>query len=678
VVTAREDGFVDLNVLGPTSPEVALAHIYVLSDAPRSYRLLVGSDNRAHVALNGRRIHTSTKKGGWKPDQETIELRLAKGWNRLLFRVESEGGAFGLSARFALPDGRPVRLTTRTAVPDDWLDRPQLKRPLSPEGVGELLELLDTRIASVARRAARMVRDWNAEGDSLDPSYARARDNASAYVQTLQRVLETLPAAEGEAEEAERRRAAEQARIRLGDESLRGPYQLAERTWAFLDRARRGARLWEMVRFAASTVHEAGRQAAEVDRALVEARALMAGVTGEYLRPYLLRENTLKHRTAAVTLRLADREQSPLAGAEISVEQLSHAFPFGCNLFAYGSFDADADQQRYLESFTRLFNLAVVPFYWSLTEPLEGSPDYSKDVRGLPGPEPMVRWCRGQGLKVMGVPLVSPTARPPWLRPKSPEDTARIVEAHVRDVAGRFKGQVDYWDVTPGVWPTLTFSRLRMPATYAFGWASEADPEAQLLISHPAVWPLCAATRRNARQPFALAGVILDARQADGAWSPAEFEAHLDRLTRYDAVVHVGRVMIPGAPKDEARQAEQVEAFYRTAFAAPAVGSITWWDLSDRFARRGAPGGLLRRDLAPKPAYQALAKLIRDEWWTSAGGQCGPDGKFTFRGFLGRYRVRATLDDGSVGVWDIRITADGPDRIDLVYPPEAPAAPQDP
>ena len=678
VIGARPDGFVDLNALGPTSPETALVHVYVLSEAARTYRLLVGSDDRAHVSLNGRRIHTSTKKGGWKPDQETVNLKLNKGWNRLLLRVESESGAFGFSVRFALPDGRPVTLTTRAAVPDDWLDRPQLKRPLSTEGVGELLELLNSRITSVARQASRMVADWKAEGDSLDPSYARARDHASAYVETLQRVLETLPAAENEAEEAKRRQAAEEARGQLEEQALGGPYQLADRTRAFLDRARRGARLWEMVRFAASTVYEAGRQAAEVDRALVEARALLAGVTGEYLRPYTLREETLRHRTAAVTLRLADRNHSPLAGAEVSVEQLSHAFLFGCNLFAYGAFDSDDDERRYLDSFTRLFNLAVVPFYWSLTEPVEGQANYAKDVRGLPGPEPMVRWCRERGLAVMGVPLVSNTARPPWLVSKSPEETAAIVEAHVRDVAGRFKGQVDYWDATPGAWPTLAFSRLRMPATYAFAWAAEADPGAQLLVSHYAAWTLCAATRQNDRQPFALAGVILDARQADGAWPPAELEAHLDRLTRYGAVVHLGRVMIPGAPKDEALQAREVEAFYRTAFATPCVMSVTWWDLSDRFAHRGAPGGLLRRDLTPKPAYHALARLIRDEWWTSADGRCGPDGQFTFRGTLGRYRVRATLDDGSVGVWEIRVAADGPPRIDLVYPPEAPSAPPQP
>jgi hypothetical protein len=229
---------------------------------------------------------------------------------------------------------------------------------------------------------------------------------------------------------------------------------------------------------------------------------------------------------------------------------------------------------------------------------------------------------------------------------------------------------VDYWDVTGGAWPTLAFGRLRVQASYAFRWAAEADPEAQLLVTHAAPYALVVAARLEERQPFGLGGIVLEAWQADGAWPEEELDAHLARLGRYKVPVYISRLMIPGPANDEALQARQVEAFYRTALAHPSVAGIIWWDLSDRFARRGAPGGLLRKDLSPKPAYEALARLIRREWWTNAEGLTDDRGHFSFRGFFGRYRVRATTADGGVAVWEFELGPETPADVDLVYPPE--------
>jgi hypothetical protein len=74
-------------------------------------------------------------------------------------------------------------------------------------------------------------------------------------------------------------------------------------------------------------------------------------------------------------------------------------------------------------------------------------------------------------------------------------------------------------------------------------------------------------------------------------------------------------------------------------FSHPAVEAITWWDFSDFRAWKGAPAGFLREDMSPKPAYDALMKLIRDTWWTETTLQSDADGSARFRGFLGAYRV---------------------------------------
>jgi len=672
-VEARQDGFVNLNVLGPARSAAALAHVYLHSEGDRDLLLLAGSDDRAQVTLNGRRVCGSPDKTGpWRPDQEKVRVRLKKGWNKLLVRVWNKAARHGFSVRFSLPDGRPVRVRTSATVPPELLDSPWLKRSLKQEEVDELLALLAGQVRSTMSAADRLLRTWKAEGEPLDRSYGQTRASASAYVQALRNVLETVLVPPGGEDAAERRRRADEAKERLRREVLQGPYVLTARTEAFMKRADIGAQLWDLVALAASTAADAGHQAAEVNRALMAARELLSALSEQYLRPFRLTESTLKHRTGELKVRLVHGDGSPIEYAEVAAEQLGHAFPFGCNLFAFEAFDSDDENRLYLRRFGELFNLAVVPMYWSLLEFREGRLDFEQDIRGLAGPEPMVRWCRSMGMRVKGSPLLANEGQPAWLRAKQPDEAARLVEAHVRRVVEHFKGRVDSWEVTSGAWPQLAFGKLRLGADYPVKWANEVDPAAQLLVSHSRAWVLVSAARKQARQPFGLDGVVLSACQTAGAWPEQDLEADLDRIGKAGLPVHLARVMIPGPARDEAAQARAVEAFYRTAFAHPAVAGITWHDLSDRFAAGGRPGGLLRKDLTTKPAYHALARLIRRQWHTLAEGRCDSHGEFRFRGYFGRYRVRAALSEGAaprIASWEIDLTRGGAREIQLTWPP---------
>jgi hypothetical protein len=62
----------------------------------------------------------------------------------------------------------------------------------------------------------------------------------------------------------------------------------------------------------------------------------------------------------------------------------------------------------------------------------------------------------------------------------------------------------------------------------------------------------------------------------------------------------------------EALQAEWLRQFYRIALSKPFVESVTWRDLADVPGHYLPFGGLLRGDLSPKPAYEALLELRKE------------------------------------------------------------------
>jgi hypothetical protein len=96
---------------------------------------------------------------------------------------------------------------------------------------------------------------------------------------------------------------------------------------------------------------------------------------------------------------------------------------------------------------------------------------------------------------------------------------------------------------------------------------------------------------------------------------------------------------------DEAAQADYAVKFYRVCFAQPAVRAITWWDLSDQDAWL-AGGGMLRADMSPKPVYDALTRLIHQEWTTRLTAISDTAGRISLRGFCGTYRVTVDMPEG--------------------------------
>lgn len=71
--------------------------------------------------------------------------------------------------------------------------------------------------------------------------------------------------------------------------------------------------------------------------------------------------------------------------------------------------------EGYKASFAKLFNYAVVPFYWRDLEPEQGKPRYSKDspkIYRRPAPDLCVEYCQAHDIRMKGHCLVYPAGLP--------------------------------------------------------------------------------------------------------------------------------------------------------------------------------------------------------------------------------------------------------------------------
>jgi hypothetical protein len=116
----------------------------------------------------------------------------------------------------------------------------------------------------------------------------------------------------------------------------------------------------------------------------------------------------------------------------------------------------------------------------------------------------------------------------------------------------------------------------------------------------------------------------------------------------------------PSTPEGEARQADEVERHYRTLYEHPAVAAITWWGLPDGGWLK-APSGLVHADGTPKPASDALWKLIKGEWWLPSTELISDEaGRFELMGTAGTYTIQAGDDRTTIDL------APGSDRCEVV------------
>ncbi|MCU1411242.1 MAG: 1,4-beta-xylanase [Rhodoglobus sp.] len=379
---------------------------------------------------------------------------------------------------------------------------------------------------------------------------------------------------------------------------------------------------------------------------------------------------------------MLDARGEPLRNTEVTVAQVDHAFGFGNIGFDFVPL-ANGERTDQLEHLAELwldvFSTATLPFYWGDFEPERGHPATDRLLRAA-------EWFVERGVRVKGHPLVWHTVTAPWLLGLPLDEVEAAVRARVRREAADFAGLVTTWDainevvIMPvfengenGITPLAQkLGRVGM-VRLAFEEARAADPTATLHLND---FDLSPAYERLIEEVLAagirLDGIGLQTHMHQGYRGEDEVLAIVERFARFGIPLHFTETTLvsgdpmpadivdlndyrpdswPTTPEGEARQADELVRHYRSLVAHPAVESITYWGLSDVGAWLGAPAGLVRLDGTPKPAYDALRALVKDEWWMPPTARHTDDsGSIALEGFRGRYAVTAAGRSATVAL----------------------------
>lgn len=378
-----------------------------------------------------------------------------------------------------------------------------------------------------------------------------------------------------------------------------------------------------------------------------------------------------KNRKGKFTISVVDKDNNKISGGKLTIKQNTHDFMFGANIFMLDCFETDKQNELYEDYWLKLFNTAVVPFYWGDLEPEKGKPRYAKDSKFIfrrPPVERCLEFCDKNNVIPKGHTLVWHKIIPEWAS-KDGEGMWQQIEERMTDISKRYKDKIKTWDV---VNESLIDIQVRegfnMPSDYVFRSVHLAEKlfkGCSLFLNEdtPTAWHPqkinCAYSLllenmrlRNARVDGIGMQYHLFFRQeelkneAETYINPKSLIETMDMYSRFGVPLHISEITLPsyrlGNERALALQAELARELYTLWFAHSSVDAIIWWNLvtggeySTKFWDEGYfDGSLVNKDFTKKPAYEVLYDLINNKWKTNV--VLDNDGENNLCGFYGKY-----------------------------------------
>ena len=271
---------------------------------------------------------------------------------------------------------------------------------------------------------------------------------------------------------------------------------------------------------------------------------------------------------------------------------------------------------------------------WASLEPERGRFEW--------GPaDAVVSFARDHGMRVRGHTLVWYSQNPAWLEDGgfSRDELVRLMEDHIATVMGRYRGRVGAWDVVnepiadggEGLRDSL-WSRTIGPGYIALALraARAADPGARLFVNEigadglgPKSDALYALVKGLLADDVPLDGVGFQLHVNLDEGLPDGVRRNFERFARLGLEVDVTEadvaVRLPATAGELRAQASVYRRMVEDCLAVPACRSFTVWGFTDRYSwiPSAEPGfgaaTLLDAELRPKPAYEAVARTLRND-----------------------------------------------------------------
>ena len=392
------------------------------------------------------------------------------------------------------------------------------------------------------------------------------------------------------------------------------------------------------------------------------------------------------NRKGDLTLVFTDAQGRPCENVRVKVRQLRHDFKYGANIYGLAETKNGAEHAAaYRERFA---------------EPEPGKYRFAKDspyVYRRPPIDMCLEFCEANGIepKAHCLDYISPGLSPKWVK-GTVEREKELTEKRFRELAERYARRIPMWEVTNETFfrgknkdalssfffaPDFVEWNYKTAAKYFTSnrlVINEANPN--VMVNYKGTASAYYKLIENALGK----GCRIDSigMQAHWLWKigdkifnkrvkflydPQFMFGLLDTYAKLGKPIQITEITIPALstdPGDEAVQAEIVRNLYSIWFSHKAMEAIIYWDLSDAYTwLPKSLGSLCRRDMSPKPAYNAICDLFGREWRTNFDREAA-GGRLSFRGFCGTYEVEAT-SNGRMVKREFHLARENPAPVEL-------------